>query len=119
MALANETVCNVQKIPGGAYHVMCVHMYSIWTVCVCSHGEDMVPFPCLTFLSFLSLTCMEHTEGRWSRDKLGYGNKDLTLNHQPTPVSVEVNIHQLQVFIGLMNDFLLQHSEHRSTYVYS
>ncbi len=58
---------------------------------------------------------MEHTERRWSRDKLGYGNKDLILNHQPTHVSVEVNIHQLQVFIGLMNDFLLQHSEHRST----
>ena len=59
---------------------------------------------------------MEHTAGGWSCDKLGYGNKDLNLNHQPKRASVEANIPPASDIYRIysMNDFLLQPCEHGS-----
>lgn len=90
-----QTLSALQDRPGGTYLAMCV------SACVCAflwRGHVALFLPHLSLI--INITCIEHTERRWSRDKVGYGNKDLNF-------SVGVNIHQLQVFIGLMNDLLL------------
>lgn len=92
-----------QWTPQGTHHVMSI------TGCMCSHGDDILPLYCSPFetkvslsvccMHVIKLTCIQHT--LWSREKLGNGTED------PKPMQVWI----YSIFIGLMNDYLLQHSE--------